>query len=222
MPDVASAVGNVEPRPDRAKAPIHRIRYWPPPATTLRSNPGGGSGWSRPTRYRSRRSIRTRSRAASFPAAMSRSASVSELPENETALLNRDAHSGYVAMPRAASAAGKALVAAGAPGTGIPCTTCHGPQLTVTQHAAAVSGPVSRLSARQLWLRAVIVTAQWLGPCRSWHPDSARIRCWRSRPTWHRCRKVAATRASSLRHRSSWSRHTVPTGCATVPTLCAT
>jgi cytochrome c553 len=75
-----------------------------------------------------------------------------ELPENETALLNRDAHSGYVAyVPRGSLAAGKALVAAGAPGTGIPCTTCHGPQLTGYGTMPPLAGRFPGYLVRQLW-----------------------------------------------------------------------
>ena len=75
-----------------------------------------------------------------------------ELPENETALLNRDAHSGYVAyVPKGSIAAGKALVVAGAPGTGIPCTTCHGPQLTGFGDMPPLAGRPPNYLVRQLW-----------------------------------------------------------------------
>jgi len=75
-----------------------------------------------------------------------------ELPENETALLNRDSHSGYVAyVPKGSVAAGKALVVAGAPGTGIPCTTCHGPQLSGYGTMPSLAGRSPSYLVRQLW-----------------------------------------------------------------------
>ena len=75
-----------------------------------------------------------------------------ELPENETALLNRDAHSGYVAyVPKGSVAAGKALVVAGAHGTGISCTTCHGPQLTGFGDMPPLAGRPPNYLVRQLW-----------------------------------------------------------------------
>jgi cytochrome c553 len=75
-----------------------------------------------------------------------------ELPENETALLNRDSHSGYVAyVPRGSVAAGKILIMAGAPGTGIPCTTCHGPELTGFGTMPPLAGRPPNYLVRQLW-----------------------------------------------------------------------
>jgi cytochrome c553 len=75
-----------------------------------------------------------------------------ELPENETALLNRDSHSGYVAyVPKGSVAAGKALVMAGAPGTGIACTTCHGLQLTGFGAMPPLAGRPPNYLVRQLW-----------------------------------------------------------------------
>jgi cytochrome c553 len=75
-----------------------------------------------------------------------------ELPENEAALLNRDSHSGYVAyVPRGSVAAGKALVVGGAPGTGIPCTTCHGQQLTGFGVMPPLAGRPPSYLVRQLW-----------------------------------------------------------------------
>jgi cytochrome c553 len=74
------------------------------------------------------------------------------LPENETALLNRDAHSGYVAyVLRGSVAAGKTLVMAGAPGTGIPCNTCHGPELTGFGTMPPLAGRPPNYLVRQLW-----------------------------------------------------------------------
>ncbi len=75
-----------------------------------------------------------------------------ELPENETAMLNRDSHSGYVAyVPKGSVAAGKALVVAGAPGTGIPCTTCHGPKLMGYGTMPPLAGRTPSYLVRQLW-----------------------------------------------------------------------
>jgi cytochrome c553 len=75
-----------------------------------------------------------------------------ELPENETALLNRDAHSGYVAyVPRGSIAAGKTLVMTGAPGTGIPCNTCHGARLTGFGDMPPLAGRPPSYLVRQLW-----------------------------------------------------------------------
>jgi cytochrome c553 len=75
-----------------------------------------------------------------------------ELPEDETALLNRDSHSGYVAyVPKGSIAAGKALVMAGAPGTGIPCNTCHGSSLTGFGAMPPLAGRPPCYLVRQLW-----------------------------------------------------------------------
>jgi cytochrome c553 len=75
-----------------------------------------------------------------------------ELPENEAALLNRDSHSGYVAyVPRGSVAAGKTLVVAGASGTGIPCTTCHGAELMGYGTMPPLAGRPPSYLVRQLW-----------------------------------------------------------------------
>jgi cytochrome c553 len=75
-----------------------------------------------------------------------------ELPENETALLNRDSHSGYVAyVPKGSVAAGKVLIMTGASGTGIPCNTCHGAQLTGFGAMPALAGRPPNYLVRQLW-----------------------------------------------------------------------
>jgi cytochrome c553 len=75
-----------------------------------------------------------------------------ELPENETALRNRDSHSGYVAyVPKGSIAAGRVLVLAGAPGTGIPCNTCHGRLLNGFGAMPPLAGRPPSYLVRQLW-----------------------------------------------------------------------
>jgi cytochrome c553 len=73
-----------------------------------------------------------------------------ELPENESALRKRDAHSGFIAyVPVGSLAAGKALVSSDAHGP--PCTACHGESLRGLGGIPPLAGRPPTYLVRQLW-----------------------------------------------------------------------
>jgi cytochrome c553 len=74
-----------------------------------------------------------------------------ELPENESGLRRRDAHSGFVAyVPEGSLAKGKALVT-GAGEWGIACTACHGKTLNGLRGIPPLAGRPPTYLVRQLW-----------------------------------------------------------------------
>ena len=72
-----------------------------------------------------------------------------ELAEDDSKLINRDAHSGYIAyVPLGSLAQGKALAA----GAGsVTCAACHGPTLTGLDTAPPLAGRPATYLVRQLW-----------------------------------------------------------------------
>jgi cytochrome c553 len=74
-----------------------------------------------------------------------------ELPENEAALRNRDAHSGFIAyVPEGSLATGKRLVT-GANEWGVACTACHGKTLNGLGGVPSLAGRPPTYLVRQLW-----------------------------------------------------------------------
>ena len=74
-----------------------------------------------------------------------------ELPENETALRNRDAHSVLIAyVPEGSLAKGKILVTR-ANEWGVACTACHGKALNGHGGAPPLAGRPPTYLVRQLW-----------------------------------------------------------------------
>lgn len=74
-----------------------------------------------------------------------------ELPVSESALRNRDAHSGFVAyVPEGSIAKGKILVTA-AKGGGAACTACHGTSLHGLGDIPPLAGRPPTYLVRQLW-----------------------------------------------------------------------
>jgi cytochrome c553 len=75
-----------------------------------------------------------------------------ELPEDETRVLNRDSHSGYVAYaPIGSIAAGRVLVTQGTPNRTLVCATCHGPTLGGLGEVPPLAGRPPTYLVRQLW-----------------------------------------------------------------------
>jgi cytochrome c553 len=75
-----------------------------------------------------------------------------ELPESALGLVNRDAHSGYVAyVPKGSLAAGEALVTKGGPGKTLACASCHGPKLAGLGDVPPLAARPPSYLARQLW-----------------------------------------------------------------------
>jgi cytochrome c553 len=74
-----------------------------------------------------------------------------ELPENETGLRNRDAHSVLIAyVPEGSVAKGKILVTS-ANEWGVACTACHGKTLNGHGDAPLLAGQPPTYLVRQLW-----------------------------------------------------------------------
>jgi cytochrome c553 len=74
-----------------------------------------------------------------------------ELPENESGLRNRDAHSGFVAyVPEGSLAKGKRLVTR-ANEWGVACTACHGKTLNGLGGVPPLAGRPPTYLVRQLW-----------------------------------------------------------------------
>jgi cytochrome c553 len=75
-----------------------------------------------------------------------------ELPEDVSALLRRDSHSGFVAyVPVGSIAAGRVLVTTGAGGRTIPCADCHGVDLNGVADVPPLAGRPPTYMVRQLW-----------------------------------------------------------------------
>lgn len=74
-----------------------------------------------------------------------------ELPENESGLRNRDAHSGFLAyVPEGSLANGKILVTR-ANEWGVACTACHGTRLNGLGGVPPLAGRPPTYLVRQLW-----------------------------------------------------------------------
>lgn len=74
-----------------------------------------------------------------------------ELPQSESGLRMRDAHSGFIAfVPVGSIAKGKRLVTANGPGT-LSCTACHGASLNGLGDIPALAGRPPSYLVRQLW-----------------------------------------------------------------------
>ncbi|HTB86679.1 MAG TPA: hypothetical protein VK743_01935 [Steroidobacteraceae bacterium] len=74
-----------------------------------------------------------------------------ELPENESGLRNRDAHSGFIAyVPEGSVAKGHVLVTR-ANQWGVACTACHGKTLNGLGGVPALAGRPPTYLVRQLW-----------------------------------------------------------------------
>ncbi len=74
-----------------------------------------------------------------------------ELPESESGLRNRDAHSGFVAyVPEGSLAKGKILVTK-ANEWGVACTACHGKTLNGLGGVPPLAGRPPTYLVRQLW-----------------------------------------------------------------------
>ena len=74
-----------------------------------------------------------------------------ELPESESGLRNRDAHSGFIAyIPKGSLAKGKTLVTR-ANEWGVACTACHGKTLNGVAGVPPLAGRPPTYLVRQLW-----------------------------------------------------------------------
>jgi cytochrome c553 len=74
-----------------------------------------------------------------------------ELPESESGLRNRDAHSGFIAyVPEGSIAKGKILVSR-ANQWGVACATCHGKELNGLRGIPPLAGRPPTYLVRQLW-----------------------------------------------------------------------
>jgi cytochrome c553 len=74
-----------------------------------------------------------------------------ELPENESGLVQRDAHSGFIAyVPEGSLAKGRTLVTS-AGEWGIACTACHGKTLNGLRGIPPLAGRPPTYLVRQLW-----------------------------------------------------------------------